>query len=470
MPPVDWTVRLTELAAQAGVPGAVLGIWADGEQTIAPYGVLSRATGVEVTADSLFQVGSITKPWTATMIMQLVDEGRLALADAVVKLLPGAPVPDQITVRQLLTHTSGIDGDVFTDTGRGDDCVERYVALLGETAQLFPPGAAYSYCNAGFVLLGRIIEVLDGRTWDESLRARLIEPLGLTATVTLPEEAILHRAAVGHTRTGSAPVTTWQLPRSIGPAGLITQRAADLLSFAQFHLDAPGSLASMREPHVPVPAATGGMTDVGLTWRLYDWSGRKVFGHDGATISQLAFLRIDPEARLAVCLLTNSVNAPALFESITSEVFDQYVGVRVPSAPEPVEGFEPDERHLGRYERAGMAIDVARELTQGDARLTMTCRATGDRVAFAEEPVEEYELHPADTSGDRFVVQDAPGQPWAPVTFTRLADGTPYLFAGGRVTPKTTPDHSAAEPSAAPVIHPAAPSHPGEAWTMRRGL
>jgi hypothetical protein len=100
---------------------------------------------------------------------------------------------------------------------------------------------------------------------------------------------------------------------------------------------------------------------------------------------------------------------------------------------------------------AGISIDVARE-TQGDARLTMTYRATGDRVAFAKEPAQEYELHPADTSGYRLVVQDAPGQPWAPVTFTRLADGTPYLFAGGRVTPKPPPHHSAAEPPA--DLHP----------------
>ena len=82
-------------------------------------------------------------------------------------MLPEAPIDRRTTVRQLLTHTSGIDGDVFTDTGRGDDCVQRYVELLADVDAVFEPGTAYSYCNAGFVLLGRIIEVLDGRTWDE---------------------------------------------------------------------------------------------------------------------------------------------------------------------------------------------------------------------------------------------------------------------------------------------------------------
>jgi CubicO group peptidase (beta-lactamase class C family) len=423
----DWSARLSELAVAAGVPGAVLGIWYDGETTIAPYGVLNAATGVEVTGDSLFQVGSITKSWTATMIVQLAAEGRLGLDDPVVKLLPEAPIDVRVTVRQLLTHTSGIDGDVFTDTGRGDDCVERYVGLLGDADLLYEPGTAYSYCNAGFVLLGRIIEVLDGRTWDESLHQRLTEPLGLRRTVTLPEEAILHRAAVGHLATDGSLVKTWQLPRSIGPAGLVTQSAGDLLEFARMHLD-DDRYAAMQEQQVANPGGTGGMTGVGLTWRIYDWGGRKLFGHDGTTISQLAFLRIDPEARLAVCLLTNSGNGPGLFEPLASEVFGNCVGVSHPPAPQPIELAITDDRHVGTYERAGVRMDVVRR----DDRLVLVAHATGDRLAFAEEPVHEYDLHPTDPAdGDHFVTRESPANPWVPLTFTPT-----YLFTSGRVTPR----------------------------------
>src|SRR5215831_11079604 len=180
----NWTARLSDLASEARVPGATLGIWFNGQEVLAAHGVLNSATGVPVTTDSLFQVGSITKIWTATMIMQLIDEGSLSLDTTVSQVLPGARLgsagaADQVTVRQLLTHTSGIDGDIFTDTGRGDDCVERYVDLLAETPSVFTPGAAYSYCNSGFVVLGRIIEILDGQSWDESLRARLVGPLGI---------------------------------------------------------------------------------------------------------------------------------------------------------------------------------------------------------------------------------------------------------------------------------------------------
>jgi CubicO group peptidase (beta-lactamase class C family) len=214
----NWTARLNELASRTRVPGATLGIWSDGQEIVASYGVLNSATKVRVTTDSLFQVGSITKIWTATMIMQLIDEGLLSLDTAVSQVLPGvrlgaADVSDRVTVRQLLTHTSGIDGDIFTDTGRGDECVQRYVDELAGVPSVFTPGAAYSYCNSGYVLLGRIIEVLDGQSWDESLRERLTRPLSVTRTVTLPEEAILHRAAVGHHRCGT-PVQVWGLPRS----------------------------------------------------------------------------------------------------------------------------------------------------------------------------------------------------------------------------------------------------------------
>ena len=135
-----WTARLHDLAAAAGVPGATLGIWADGRVTLAAHGVLNAATGVTTTVGSLFQIGSVTKVWTSTMIMQLVDEGAVPGHHGL-----GGPAghaarpPDasaQVTVRHLLTHTSGIDGDIFTDTGRGADCVERYAGELAQAARI----------------------------------------------------------------------------------------------------------------------------------------------------------------------------------------------------------------------------------------------------------------------------------------------------------------------------------------------
>jgi CubicO group peptidase (beta-lactamase class C family) len=447
-----WASRLRNLATEAGVPGAVLGIWADGQEMVAAHGVLNAATGVETTAGSLFQIGSITKVWTTTMIMQLIDEGRLSLGTTVAELLPGVRLgredgSAEVTVRHLLTHTSGIDGDIFTDTGRGDDCVERYAAGLAEAARLFPPGAAYSYCNAGFVLLGRVIEKLDGRPWDASLRERLIRPLGLTRTGTLPEEAILHRVATGHREhpRQADPVSVWGLPRGVGPAGLITANAHDVLWFARLHLDggvttdgerllSQASAAAMRQPRAEIPGLGGGPEAVGLGWRLDRWSGRQIFGHDGGTIGQTAYLRIDPEARVAACLLTNSPESQSLFRRLLQEVFGRYAGVSLPAVPEPAPGPVPDDlqRHAGRYERTSWWYDVSLR----DGRLHMVSGASGDRASFTDEEPHEFDLHPVDATGDNFVCRANDGQPWTPLLFGRLADQAPYVFLGGRITPR----------------------------------
>ena len=79
-----------------------------------------------------------------------------------------------VTIRQLLTHTSGVDGDFFEDFGRGDDCVAKYVAACAKLPQVFPSGTMWSYCNAGFVVLGRIIELMTGMTWDDALKTRIL--------------------------------------------------------------------------------------------------------------------------------------------------------------------------------------------------------------------------------------------------------------------------------------------------------
>lgn len=458
----NWTTRLGELARQARVPGAVLGIWAGGQEILAAYGVLNRATRVRASTDSVFQVGSITKLWTATMIMQLIDAGLLSLDRTVGQALPGlrlgaADIADQVTVAHLLTHTSGIDGDIFTDTGRGDDCLARYVGLLDRASSAFPPGGAYSYCNSGWVLLGRMIEVLDGRSWDESLRERLCRPLELTRTVTLPEEAILHRAAVGHRGLGG-PVDVWGLPRSVGPAGLITAAAHDLLAFARFHLDggstpdgkqllSEASAAAMQEPRAEIPGGAPGSpgasgssgpagssgSAIGLGWRVDRWDGQTIVGHDGDTVGQSAYLRIDPQARVAVCLLTNSARSASLYREVFTEVFRALAGITVPAGPSPTGGPAGDlERHAGRYERTSRRFDVSVR----DGQLRMVLAMTGHLATLVGAEPEELILHPADSSGTSFVGRSRDDEPWTPVGFGQLPDGAPYVFLGGRVTPR----------------------------------
>src|SRR6186997_1387844 len=132
MTPDDLSSRLAALLERHHVPGAAVGVLHRGEVTTAAAGVVNLDTGVEATPDTVFQIGSQGKMWTATVLMQLVDEGRVDLDVPVRTYLPAFAVADQhvsenVTLRHLLSHTSGIDGDNFADFGRGDDCLERYV-------------------------------------------------------------------------------------------------------------------------------------------------------------------------------------------------------------------------------------------------------------------------------------------------------------------------------------------------------
>ena len=128
------------------LPGANVAVLDDGDVTTAAAGVINLRTGVETTTDTLFQIGSVTKMYTATMVMQLVDAGSVELDGPVVSVLPEFRVGDEratqtITVRQLLTHTAGFDGgDWFFQAGPGDDALERYVASLAGLRQIARQG------------------------------------------------------------------------------------------------------------------------------------------------------------------------------------------------------------------------------------------------------------------------------------------------------------------------------------------
>jgi CubicO group peptidase (beta-lactamase class C family) len=447
-----WQERLQVLADKHKVVGATLAISTGGDITTATAGVLNSRTGQPTTPDSLFQIGSITKVFTATLVMQLVEEGLLDLDAAVATYLPefrvrDAAVSRTVTPRQLLSHTSGIDGDLFLDTGRGDDCLERYVAAMADLSQVHPMGKTMSYCNSGYVLLGRLVEVLRDKSWDLVLRERLLAPLGLTSAGTLPEEALLYGAATGHLHdpaTGEVTVTPqWGIYRSTGPAGLIHMTAADLLAFAHLHL-AGGTTASgerllseqsaqqMLVPQVAVPDPWTLGSHWGLGWILMTWDGHAVYGHDGATLGQGGFLRIAPEAGLSVSLLTNGGQMRDLFQDLFTEVFAD-AGISMPAAPAPVSDAPAADAaaYTGRYAREGIEL-VVRE---GDDGLTVTIESSGALAVATGAKPQVFSLLPYQP--DVFLARLPGKDSLAPAVFFALEDGSRYLHMGARSTPRT---------------------------------
>ncbi len=308
-----------------GVPGAALGMLAGDREEHATFGLASLSSMRPVTSETLFQVGSLTKTYTGTTIWRLIDEGALDLDAPVRMYIPGLTLMDEevaaeVTVHNLLDHSAGWYGDEGFDTGDGDDALARYVAeRMPQLPQLFPLGAFFSYNNAAFSLLGRLIEVSTGTTYDAALRNLLLGPLGLGDTL-LDHDAVRQRPyADGHValpingRVSVAVQTPLWVPRSVDPAGGLWATTRDVIRYGRFHLDAgtvagpanvvsPESLLRMREPAMPIP---GIPMQMGMNWFVQDVAGERAFYHGGDTLAQHTDFVAIPGQRFAIVVLTN---------------------------------------------------------------------------------------------------------------------------------------------------------------------
>ncbi|MFG1678782.1 serine hydrolase domain-containing protein [Nonomuraea sp. NPDC049269] len=444
-----WQARLDELRAAHHVPGAALAVLVDGQVHELASGLLHRGTGVEVTPDSIFHSGSIAKVYTATLVMRLVDEGRLELDAPVVDVLPEFATPDPeatqtITIRQLLSHTGGVTNDFNHDSGRGDDCLAKYVEAAREVALDCPPGTAVSYGGLGYVVLGRVIEVVTGLTWDQALKELLFAPLGLQRSMTLPEEALRFRVAMSHLGEPGKdpdPAPVWDMmPRSAGPAGRVLVSAGDLARLAHMHLEdgkgvlSPRAVAAMRRREVDVPDKwTVSADGWGLGWTLYDWDGIAGYGHDGAAIGQYAYLRVVPHAGVAVALMTNGGSARLLYADLFRELLGELAGVTMPApfgppAQPPAVDITP---LLGTYKREGVVITVSRDDGNAHMRYEFVdgMKDLSPPLEMTLEPVTDT-VFAASGAGPSF------SEDYMPVVFSTLSNGTECVYVGMRATPK----------------------------------
>jgi CubicO group peptidase (beta-lactamase class C family) len=413
-------------------------------------GIANQLSGESVRPETIFRIASITKTYTATLVMQLVDQGRVDLDRPLVEQLPEFRLarPEDtaaVTPRHLLTHTSGISGDIEFPSGRGDDALQKWVARLAEVQPLFSPGVTHSYSNAGFNVLGRLVEYALGMSWEDALREKLIAPLGLRDTVTLPEEVIPKLHALGHQtdmeKGELKPTESWSADRGSAPCGEIIASGRDLIAFARMHLDvgvgpdgvrllSPEAAASMMEPQITLPRH--GIADAwGLGFELYRSGEEWIPGHGGNVDAQTSSMYLIPHRHAALAVLTNSDRGSIRVEPLIRRVLDEWFGVRLAPDLEPPET-RPDvpiEPYLGTYDRDDLVFDVAWK--DADLKLTIT-----DRLGrMGEGEPQSYDLVPCPEDGVFLMM--IPGVPRGlPVVFQRWGDGRLYMHAGGRSTPR----------------------------------
>ena len=290
-------------------PSVVAGVVRDGALVwSAGRGELGEAVGDP--AGLQYRIGSLTKTFTAVLVLQCRDDGLLDLDDQVGTHLPGSPYP-ATTLRQLLAHAGGVpaepDGPWWErhEGGSLDDLVAR----LARQPQVLSAGAQHHYSNVGYALLGAVVARLRGATWWQVLSERVLAPLGMARTTYGPEEPHAQGWSV-HPWSGRLAPEPHTDTGAMAPAGQLWSTVADLGRWAAFLLDpdpavlAPGTLEQMRVPTAARPGDTAGSYGLGL--RLEVSAGGLRHGHGGSMPGFLAGIMVDPAERAGAVTLANA--------------------------------------------------------------------------------------------------------------------------------------------------------------------
>ena len=417
----EQVVACAEAAMKAnGVPGAVVGVLHQGEIKTAGLGVTSVDHPLPVTPDTLFQIGSITKTYTATAIMRLVEEGKLSLDEPVRTYVPDFAVVDQdtsarVTLRHLLTHTAGWSGDLFTDMSFGDDALARYVAAMAELEQESPLGAYVSYNNAAVSLAGHVVAAVTGKTYEAAMQELVLEPMGLKRSFFNPIDVMIHRFVVGHSAGSNGPevASPWPIPRGDNPCGGLVCDIGDLLRYGRFHMgdgtaeDGTRLLAAETMALMQTPQATMWKDEaIGLSWFLDATDGVVRVSHGGSSIGQQAELTLVPQHGLAIGVMTNADEGLAVNQDVTKCALREYAGLKV-CEPEAIEA-SPEElaAFAGLYTR--YMVDL--ELGMLAGRLVGQIRYTAG-----------------------FPTKDSPPPPCPPPVSLGLCEPDRLLFLDGRL-------------------------------------
>jgi CubicO group peptidase (beta-lactamase class C family) len=396
---------------QTRQPGLTLGLTdREGTLMVRTYGFAELESRRPVTADTLFEIGSIGKSFTAVAILQLVDEGRIDLNAPVDRYLPWFTLPQPVTIAHLLSHTAGIAAGVDATPEAAFQ-----VWSLGDLPMRSAPGERFHYSNVGYKALGLVLEALEGRPYREVLRDRVLEPLGMFATEPAIAHDIRARLAVGyeylrddrvgHPGAPLAPATWLQTDTADGS---IASTAEDMCAFVRLLLRAGEGLLSERSfaDMSSLRARMGETAWYGYGLVTRDVDGRRFIGHGGGMVGYLAGLQADLDAGLGAIVLQNGMGAKPVTLARTA------IGiVRGAAATAPVAAADLDL--IGVYEADDVEpieIDVA-----GDA---LVLRRGASGVAF-EQVGDDLFLAP-DVAFDRFPFH------------VERPNGVPELWHGGR--------------------------------------
>ncbi|HZZ64647.1 MAG TPA: serine hydrolase domain-containing protein [Candidatus Baltobacteraceae bacterium] len=362
--------KIKDAMARYHIPGVAIAVWYNGEEYVRGYGVTNVDYPQPVDGNTLFRIGSITKTFTGTTLMRLVDSGKIQLDAPVRTYLPGLTLADKnaarrVTVRQLLNHSAGWMGDDYAGYGRGDNALALYVKDMRLLPQLTPPGKVFAYNNAAVNLAGRVLEVTSGTAYEQAVQNMLLKPLGLRHSGFFADELIGHSFAASHDTKNGKPVVTdgWYFPRSLDSTGGLISSAQDQLRYARFHLGNGSAydgarVLSANALHAmhshPGPGGTIVFEIDGVVvsfWQRRTAQGIPVLQHGGSWGGQNSDLIIVPQRNFAMSILTNSTNGGKLIADVSYSgwALNRFAGLSNPPAVPKRLSAAQLRKYEGRY-------------------------------------------------------------------------------------------------------------------------
>ena len=305
------------------LPGLAVGILLDGEVYYAGApGVQGLATEVPMSTSSLFHMASVSKPFVATAIMQLVEAGKVNLEDKVIDHLPYFKMADEnyrnITIKQVLNHSSGIPDveDYEWDNPQLDDgAAERYVRSFGEDQLDFVPGTDFSYSNASFDIMADLIAKVSGMTFEEYMTRRIFEPAGMKNSTFLKPDVPAALATQPHGMDDQLQMTvleTYPYNRIHAPSSTLHSNVEDMMQWAKLYVNqgeldgqqifSKESYALLTTPTIEFDETEG----VCLSWFTDEWKGKRIYSHSGGDDGYRTFFGFFPEEKAAVVVMANS--------------------------------------------------------------------------------------------------------------------------------------------------------------------
>lgn len=375
---------VAETASRLGVVGGQVAIFDGNQLSEFSTGWADREQQLPVVNETLFQIGSTTKALNAAIVFSHIDAGNLELDAPIAEYISDWNIPDHaennITLRHLISMTSGLDNGPYLDFGSGNDALEKYVAGMSQIKRVFEPGAGFGYSNASTNISGLAIARSAGTSWETQLTDKIIDPLGLKHTSSDAEEVKSRSFAIGYAAgTGDSEATridNWVLWRSMAPAGSsLCGNAGDLVRFGRMFLKgglnengnrvlSEQSISSMQTPQITLPSRK-----FAHKWCLgplnNTWDGVEVFGHSGTNVAGSSYLLWVPERNFAIATICNTPSLGYPFaKSIFRNVFKEYLNIEIPAALNPETAVRADvdlSRYVGEFEAVGGRMVFALE-------------------------------------------------------------------------------------------------------------